>query len=62
MFMRGVVLLLPWLRHHDFRAKVISLDAIGTRQADIDQLVRKLQAKAPHLALVDEAGPCGDWL
>jgi transposase len=40
----------------------ISRGTIGTRQADIDQLVRKLQAKAPHLVVVYEAGPCGYWL
>ena len=45
---------------HD--AEVIDLGSIGTRQADIDQLVRKLQATAPHLVCVDEAGPCGSWL
>jgi hypothetical protein len=30
-------------------AEVIYLGNIGTRQADIDQLTRKLQAKAKHL-------------
>jgi transposase len=45
---------------HD--AEVIFLGTIGTRQADIDQLVRKLQAKAKHLVFVYEAGPCGSWL
>jgi transposase len=45
---------------HD--AEVIFLGTIGTRQADIDQLVRKLQAKAKHLVFVYEAGPCGYWL
>src|SRR5919198_2756205 len=46
----------------DHDAEVIYLGTIGTRQADIDQLVRKLQAKAPHLVFVYEAGPCGYWL
>jgi transposase len=45
---------------HD--AEVTFLGAIGTRQADIDQLVRKLHSKAKHLVFVDEAGPCGYWL
>jgi transposase len=45
---------------HD--ADVIFLGTIGTRQADIDQLVRTLQAKAKHLVFVYEAGPCGYWL
>jgi transposase len=47
-------------KEHD--AEVIYLGSIGTRQADMDQLVRKLQAKAPHLVFVYEAGPCGYWL
>jgi transposase len=46
----------------DHDAEVIYLGTIGTRQADIDQLVCKLQAKAPHLVFVYEAGPCGYWL
>ena len=45
---------------HD--AEVIDLGTIGTRQADLDQLVRKLPSKANHLVLVSEAGPCGSWL
>jgi transposase len=43
-------------------AEVIYLGSIGTRQADIAQLVRKLQAKAKHLVFVYAAGPCGYWL
>jgi transposase len=43
-------------------ADVIYLGTIGTRHADIGQLVRKLQAKAKHLVFVYEAGPCGYWL
>jgi transposase len=46
----------------DHDAEVIYLGTIGTRQCDIDQLVRKLQSKAPHLVFVYEAGPCGYWL
>jgi transposase len=46
----------------DHDAEVIYLGSIGTRQADIDQVVRKLQAKAKHLVFVYEAGPCGYWL
>jgi transposase len=45
---------------HD--AEVIFLGTVGTRQADIDQLVRKLHSKATHLVFVYEAGPCGYWL
>jgi transposase len=43
-------------------AEVMSLGAIGTRQSDIDQLIRKMQSKAKHLIFVYEAGPCGYWL
>jgi transposase len=46
----------------DHGAEVTYLGAIGTRQADIDHLVRKLQSKAQHLVFVYEAGPCGYWL
>lgn len=46
----------------DHDAEVIYLGSIGTRQADIDQVVRKLQAKAKHLVFGYEAGPCGYWL
>jgi transposase len=42
-------------------AKVVFLGTIGTRQYDIDTLVRTLQSKAQHLLLVYEASPCGDW-
>jgi transposase len=35
------------------------LGAIGTRQCDIDQMIRKMQSKAKHLLCVYEAGPCG---
>jgi len=46
----------------DHGAEVMYLGAIGTRQCDLDQLIRKMQAKAKHLIFVYEAGPCGDWL
>src|SRR5688572_23680180 len=46
----------------DHGAEVISLGSIGTRQCDIDQLIRKMQSKAKHLIFVYEAGPCGYWL
>ena len=46
----------------DHDAEVIYLGTIGTRQCDIEQLVRKLQSKAPPLVFVYEAGPCGYWL
>jgi len=46
----------------DQGAEVSYLGSIGTRQCDIDQLVRKMQSKAKHLIFVYEAGPCGYWL
>jgi transposase len=45
--------------HH---AEVIYLGAIGTRQCDINQLIRKMQSKSKQLVFVYEAGPCGYWL
>jgi hypothetical protein len=41
--------------HH---VEVVSMGNIGTRQCDIDTLVRQLQSKSPHLVFVYEAGPC----
>ncbi len=43
-------------------AEVVSLGTVGTRQCDIDKLIRKLQAKGKTLHFVYEAGPCGYWL
>jgi transposase len=46
----------------DHGAEVLYLGSIGTRQCDIDQLIRKMQSKAKHLIFIYEAGPCGYWL
>lgn len=46
----------------DHGAEVTFLGTIGTRQCDIDSLIRKMPSKATHLIFVYEAGPCGDWL
>ena len=46
----------------DHGAEVTSLGTMGTRQCDIDQLVRKMPSQATHLSVVYEAGPCGSWL
>jgi transposase len=46
----------------DHGAEVTYLGTIGTRQCDLDQLIRKMQSKAKHLVFVYEAGPCGYWL
>src|SRR5437660_10325675 len=43
----------------DRGADVVPLGAIGTRQCDIDKLIRKLQSKGATLVFVYEAGPCG---
>jgi transposase len=43
-------------------AEVVSLGTIGTRQGDIDKLIRKLQGKGQRLHFVYEAGPWGYWL
>jgi transposase len=45
--------------HH---AEVVSLGNMGTRQCDIDTLIRQLQSTSAPLIFVYEAGPCGYWL
>lgn len=37
----------------------VFVGAIGTRQADVDKLIRRLEAKTPDLVFAYEAGPCG---
>ena len=43
-------------------AEVVDDGAMGTRQDDLDQVSRTLQAKSKPLVFVYEAGPCGDGL
>jgi transposase len=43
----------------DRGAEVVSLGPIGTRQCDIDKLIRRLESKAATLVFTYEAGPCG---
>jgi transposase len=43
-------------------AEVRYLGSIGTRQSDIDKLIRQLHSKSAQLVFVYEAGPCGYWL
>src|SRR5215510_1804098 len=43
-------------------AEVVSLGTVGTRQCDIDKLIRQLQSKSQQLVFVYDAGPCGSWL
>jgi transposase len=47
---------------NEYGAEVVSLGTIGTRQCDLDALIRKLHSKGKHLVFVYEAGPCGYWL
>jgi transposase len=42
--------------------EVVFHGTIGTRQCDIDKLVRQLSSTAKQLVFVYEAGPCGYWL
>lgn len=53
-----------WMVYADEKpeAEVISLGTIGTRQCDIDKLIRKLQFKDPVLVFVYKADLCGYWL
>jgi transposase len=46
----------------DHGAEVTDLGSIGTRQCDLDQLLRQRPSKAKQLSFVYEAGPCGAWL
>jgi transposase len=46
----------------DHGAEVTYLGTIGTRQCDMDHLIRKMQSKAKQLIFASEAGPCGSWL
>jgi hypothetical protein len=43
----------------DHGAEVTDLGPIGTRQCDIDQLVRTMPSRANHRIFVSAAGPCG---
>jgi transposase len=47
---------------HDPHAEVVSVGNLATRPCDIAHLSRRLHAQSPHLVLVYEAGPCGEWL
>ena len=46
----------------DHGAEVTYLGAIGTRQGDIEQMLRTMPSKARPLIFIYEAGPCGYWL
>lgn len=46
----------------DRGTEALVLGMIGTRQCDIDKLIRTLQAKGAALMFAYEAGPCGYWL
>jgi transposase len=46
----------------DHGAEVTYLGTSGTRPCDIDQRIRTRPSQATHVIVIDEAGPCGDWL
>jgi transposase len=46
----------------DRGAEGVSLGAIGTRQSDLDKLIRRLESKGATRVCGYEAGPCGYWL
>ncbi len=46
----------------DRGAEVVSLGMIGTRQCDVDKLIRRLESKGAALVFAYGAGPCGYWL
>lgn len=46
----------------DKGAETVSYGRIGTRQCDIDKLIRKLVSRTSRLRFVYEAGPSGYWL
>ena len=37
----------------------VYVGVIGTREADLTKLIRRLQSKTPTLRFASEAGPCG---
>ena len=37
----------------------VFVGTLGSRPADLDKLIRRLQAKTPDLVFAYEAGPCG---
>ncbi len=43
----------------DSTAPPVFVGSIGTRQADIDKMIRRLRTKASSLVFAYEAGPCG---
>src|SRR5262245_51981268 len=46
----------------DHGAEVVSRGHSGTRQCDLDTLLRRLPSQSPPLVFVAAAGPCGSWL
>jgi hypothetical protein len=46
---------------HDHGAEVTDLGTSGTRQADLDPIVRTRPSTATHLMFVSAAGPWGSW-
>jgi hypothetical protein len=46
----------------DHGATGVALGKSGTRQGDLDPLLRRPPANSPPLVFVYAAGPCGSWL
>src|SRR3989441_9888546 len=46
----------------DRSTEVAALGMIGTRQCDIDKLIRKLESERAPFAIAYEAASCGSWL
>jgi hypothetical protein len=44
----------------DHGAAVVSRGTVGTRQCNLDKLIRQLSSHSPPLVFVSEAGPCAD--
>ena len=47
---------------HDHGAEVTYVGTLGTRQRDLDPLIRQRPSQAQHLIFLSEAGPCGSGL
>ena len=46
----------------DHASEVVQVGQVGTREADLDKLLRRLHRHASSLVVAYEAGPCGDGL
>jgi len=46
----------------DHASEIVYVGQVGTREADLDKLLRRLRSHASRLVVAYEAGPCGDGL